>query len=112
MQRHGREAAGSDQQRTRSNIRHPDRDVLDKNRPNTGVAESGTVEEIDQFVAAAKPTMLYFSRRPIDPNSINLTQQKASEFQVGHLQERAHRRFHWPRRSAANSYSRFTQPGS
>lgn len=43
---------------------------------NTGVAESGTVEEIDQFVAAAKPALLYFSRRPIDPNSINLTQQK------------------------------------
>ncbi len=43
---------------------------------NTGVAESDTVEEIDQFVAAAKPTMLYFSRRPIDPNAINLTQQK------------------------------------
>jgi hypothetical protein len=43
---------------------------------NTGVAESGTVEEIDEFVAAAKPTMLYFSRRPIDPNAINLTQQK------------------------------------
>jgi hypothetical protein len=43
---------------------------------NTGIAESGTVEEIDQFVAAAKPTMLYFSRRPIDPNAINLTQQK------------------------------------
>jgi hypothetical protein len=43
---------------------------------NTGIAESGTVEEIDQFVAAAKPAMLYFSRRPIDPNAINLTQQK------------------------------------
>ena len=43
---------------------------------NTGVAESGTVEEIDQFVAAAKPAMLYFSRRPIDPNAINLAQQK------------------------------------
>jgi hypothetical protein len=43
---------------------------------NTGVAESGTVEEIDQFVAAGKPTMLYFSRHPIDPNAINLTQQK------------------------------------
>lgn len=41
---------------------------------NTGIAESGTVEEIDQFVAAAKPAMLYFSRRPIDPNSINLKQ--------------------------------------
>lgn len=43
---------------------------------NTGVAESGTVEEIDQFVAAEKPAMLYFSRRPIDPYAINLTQQK------------------------------------
>jgi len=43
---------------------------------NTGIAESGTVEEIDQFLAAAKPAMLYFSRRPIDPNSINLKQQK------------------------------------
>lgn len=43
---------------------------------HTGVAESGTVEEIDQFVAAAKPAMLYFSRRPIDPNAINMRQQK------------------------------------
>jgi len=43
---------------------------------NTGVAESGTVEEIDQFVAAAKPAMLYFSHRPIDPNAINLKQHK------------------------------------
>ena len=43
---------------------------------NTGIAESGTVEEIDQFLAASKPAMLYFSRRPIDPNSINLKQQK------------------------------------
>ena len=43
---------------------------------NTGIAESGTVEEIDQFLAASKPAMLYFSRRPIDPNSINLKQQR------------------------------------
>jgi Domain of unknown function (DUF4062) len=43
---------------------------------NTGVAESGTVEEIDQFVAAGKPTMLYFSRRPIDPYAINWTQHR------------------------------------
>lgn len=39
---------------------------------NTGVAASGTVEEIDRFVADGKPAMLYFSnRRPrtskIDP---------------------------------------------
>jgi len=43
---------------------------------NTGVAESGTVEEIDQFVAAGKPGLLYFSSRPIDPNKIDLKQQK------------------------------------
>jgi hypothetical protein len=41
---------------------------------NTGVAESGTVEEIDQFVAAKKPAMLYFSNRPIDPGKIDLKQ--------------------------------------
>jgi hypothetical protein len=33
---------------------------------STGVADSGTVEEIDQFVAAGKPALLYFSSRPID----------------------------------------------
>src|SRR5574341_1775334 len=42
----------------------------------TGVAESGTVEEIDQFVAAGKPALLYFSSRPIDPNRIDLKQHK------------------------------------
>src|SRR6266852_236273 len=35
---------------------------------STGVAESGTVEEIDQFVSVGKPALLYFSNRPIDPN--------------------------------------------
>jgi len=30
---------------------------------STGVAASGTVEEIDRFVAASKPAMLYFSTR-------------------------------------------------
>jgi len=43
---------------------------------STGVAESGTVEEIDQFVAAGKPALLYFSSRPIDPNKIDLRQHK------------------------------------
>ena len=42
----------------------------------TGVAESGTVEEIDQFVAARKPALLYFSSRPIDPNKIDLKQHR------------------------------------
>ena len=43
---------------------------------DTGVAESGTVEEIDQFVAAQKPAMLYFSRRPIDPTKIDVAQHR------------------------------------
>lgn len=41
---------------------------------STGVAESGTVEEIDQFVESDKPAMLYFSSRPIDPNRIDVAQ--------------------------------------
>jgi len=43
---------------------------------NTGVAESGTVEEIDQFAALGKPALLYFSSRPIDPNKIDLRQHR------------------------------------
>lgn len=43
---------------------------------DTGVAESGTVEEIDQFVAAGKPSLLYFSHRPIDPTKIDPIQLK------------------------------------
>jgi hypothetical protein len=42
----------------------------------TGVADSGTVEEIDLFVAAKKPALLYFSERPIAPGKINLQQHK------------------------------------
>jgi hypothetical protein len=43
---------------------------------STGVAESGSVEEIDQFVTAGKPALLYFSNRSIDPNMIDLKQHK------------------------------------
>lgn len=43
---------------------------------STGVAASGTVEEIDRFVAAEKPALLYFSTRPIDPNQIDLRQHR------------------------------------
>ncbi len=42
----------------------------------TGVAESGTLEEIQEFVAAGKPALLYFSTRPIDPNKIDLRQYR------------------------------------
>ncbi|MGA2025950.1 MAG: hypothetical protein ABSH17_02645, partial [Syntrophobacteraceae bacterium] len=43
---------------------------------STGAADSGTVEEVNQFVLAGKPTLLYFSSRPIDPNKIDLKQHK------------------------------------
>ncbi len=50
---------------------------------STGVAESGTVEEIDQFVAAKKPALLYFSNRPIEPGKLDLEQhQKLREFKA------------------------------
>jgi hypothetical protein len=50
---------------------------------STGVADSGTVEEIDRFVAAEKPAMLYFSRIPIDPSKIDQQQHAAlRQFQI------------------------------
>jgi hypothetical protein len=43
---------------------------------STGVADSGTLEEIDLFAGASKPALLYFSRRPIDPDKIDMVQHK------------------------------------
>ncbi|HXY88120.1 MAG TPA: hypothetical protein VEG44_06745 [Candidatus Acidoferrales bacterium] len=37
----------------------------------TEIAESGTVEEIEKFVKAGKPVMLYFSSKPVVPDSID-----------------------------------------
>ncbi|MGZ8910678.1 MAG: DUF4062 domain-containing protein [Methylococcaceae bacterium] len=42
----------------------------------TGKAESGTLEEIERVGKAAKPIMLYFSKVPIDPESIDLQQNE------------------------------------
>lgn len=48
---------------------------------STGIADSGTVEEIDQFVAAQKPALLYFSHRLIDPAKIDIGQyERLKEF--------------------------------
>lgn len=48
---------------------------------STGVAESGTVEEINQFVEANKPALLYFSSRPVSPSQIDIKQhQKLKKF--------------------------------
>jgi hypothetical protein len=37
----------------------------------TPEADSGSVEEIERVAAAGKPVLLYFSRRPVDPRSID-----------------------------------------
>lgn len=42
----------------------------------TDAAPSGTVEEIDKFVAVGKPALLYFSDRPIDPSKLDPKQHK------------------------------------
>ena len=47
----------------------------------TGVAEFGTVEEINQFVEQQKPALLYFSDRPTAPSGIDLKQlRKLKDF--------------------------------
>ncbi|MHC6156551.1 hypothetical protein ACVSQB_32835 [Bradyrhizobium elkanii] len=43
---------------------------------STGVASSGTVEEIERFVSAGKPALLYFSKRPIDPGKVDPKQNR------------------------------------
>lgn len=40
----------------------------------TGKADSGTVEEINEFVEASKPVLLYFSNQPVVPGSIDQDQ--------------------------------------
>jgi hypothetical protein len=48
---------------------------------STGVALSGTVEEVERFISAGKPALLYFSKRPVDPASIDTKQnRKLKEF--------------------------------
>jgi len=44
---------------------------------DTGKAESGTVEEINEHVDAGKPAMLYFSNTPVVLNSIDQAQYAA-----------------------------------
>lgn len=47
----------------------------------TGVAPSGTVEEIREHVAAGKPAMVYFSSKPVQPENLDQDQWNAlSEF--------------------------------
>jgi hypothetical protein len=47
----------------------------------TGVADSGTIEELERVATEGKPVMLYFSRTKIDPDSVDLLQlEKVREF--------------------------------
>jgi len=43
----------------------------------TGEAKSGTVEEINEHLAASKPAMLYFSDAPVRPDSVDDEQYRA-----------------------------------
>jgi hypothetical protein len=40
----------------------------------TGIADSGTLEEIERVATAGKPVMLYFSRVGVDPDRLDLSQ--------------------------------------
>lgn len=42
----------------------------------TGKAESGTVEEIEEHIKSDKPAMVYFSKEPVLPDSIDQEQYK------------------------------------
>jgi hypothetical protein len=55
----------------------------------TGLPDSGTVEEIDEFVTAGKPALLYFSSRPIDPNTIDQKQHRRLKNFKTAIQQRA-----------------------
>jgi hypothetical protein len=49
----------------------------------TPAHQSGTVEEIERHIAAGKPTMLYFSGKPVAPDSIDPMQYaKLKEFKA------------------------------
>jgi hypothetical protein len=43
----------------------------------TGKSESGTVEEIEEHIKAGKPAMIYFSSKPVAPQSIDQEQFSA-----------------------------------
>jgi hypothetical protein len=54
----------------------------------TADAASGTVEEIERFIRAQKPVLLYFSSEPVIPDSVDMEQYRAlREFRTS-LQER------------------------
>ena len=57
----------------------------------TGVAPSGTVEEIEKHLNADKPAMIYFSSAPVHPDSIDNGQYSALKaFKESCKQKRAY----------------------
>ena len=53
----------------------------------TGVAKSGTIEEIEEHLQSGKPAMLYFSSTPVRPDSVDEVQYRAlREFKASVLQ--------------------------
>lgn len=44
---------------------------------STGKAASGTVEEIEEHIATGKPVLIYFSRTPVTPDSVDAAQYAA-----------------------------------
>jgi len=54
----------------------------------TGVARSGTVEEIEEHLRAGKPAMIYFSSAPVRPDSIDEGQYSAVKEFKDSLRER------------------------
>ena len=64
----------------------------------TGKSQSGTVEEIEEHVAAGKPAMIYFSSRPVAPESIDADQYA----QVKTIREK------WKREGLIETYDNIT----
>jgi hypothetical protein len=56
---------------------------------NTGVADSGTVEEIDEIMKAGKDALLFFSSRPVDPHRIDPKQHAKLKKFKAHTQKNA-----------------------
>lgn len=44
---------------------------------STGKSASGTVEEIEEHIASGKPVLIYFSRTPVTPDSVDAAQYAA-----------------------------------
>jgi hypothetical protein len=56
---------------------------------NTGVAPSGTVEEIERFISFRRPAMIYFSRAQVDLDKLDLNQRGALKTFEGQLSDNA-----------------------